>query len=94
MEVFAIGRDGEAEQVGSYESYGWVEDTAVHGNRLYVKDFGGGLEVVDLRVPSSPRREKVELTGGAREVSMRLGYDMAVLPEGWKIKVFDMEQAE
>ncbi len=71
-----------------------MEDTAVYGSKLYVKDFRGKLEVVDLRTPSSPRREKVLLSGGVREVSMRLGHDIAVVPAGWKIKVYDMEVPE
>lgn len=94
VEIFAIGRDGAAEQIGSYTSWGWVEDAVVHGSKMYVKDFGGMLEVVDLRTPSSPRREEVLLTGGDREVSMRLGHDTAVLPAGWKLKAYDVEVVE
>jgi len=94
VEIFSIGSDGRAEQVGSYNSWVWVEDTAVYGSKLYVKDFRGRLEVVDLRIPSSPRREKVLMSGGAREVSMRMGHDIAVLPAKRQIKAYDVEVSE
>ena len=52
------------------------------------------LEVVDLRTPSSPRRENVSMSGGVREVSMRMGHDIAVVPDRWKIKAYDVEVPE
>jgi hypothetical protein len=37
VEVFALNRDGTASQVGSYTSWGWVEDAAVRGSTLYAR---------------------------------------------------------
>ena len=75
--LYSIDKEGVLDNVSAYESWGWVEDTVIYGNRLYVKDSGGYLEVVDLRTPESPRLVDVVAAEGIWEVSGRLGYDFA-----------------
>ena len=82
---------GNLELVSIYESWGWVEDTAIYGNKLYVKDAGGFLEVVSIRLPSSPVREAVVANEGVWEVSGRLGYDVAAILRNNTFEIWTVE---
>lgn len=93
VEIYGLNTDGTNFPIGSYTSWGWVEDSALRGSKLFIKDIGGALEIVDLRSPSSPKRLSVSLADGTREVSARLGSDVIAIPGLLSgIKVYDVKQ--
>lgn len=89
MELYSATTNGVV-HLASHETVGWVQDTAVYGHTLLVKTLGDLMEVVDIRSPSAPK--SVEMTSGARrEVTGKVGADIAVLPGAlWGLRVHDL----
>ncbi len=91
IDLYSIQADGEAVRSGSYWTYLWIEDTAVYGDRMYIMGFADVVEVVELDSLVDPQRLTMLYFGGRKEVSMRLGYDFAVIPGSWYgLNVYDI----
>jgi len=93
VELFSVDAQGRAQKLGRYHASGPVDDTAYYGGYLYAKTWDQVLEVVDVRDPTRPRLSELVPFGAAdKEVSLRTGHDLAVLPDEWHgLGVFDVE---
>ena len=62
-------------EVGAYDTAGLANSAVVSGTLAYVADGAGGLQIVDISTPASPR-----LVGSLAAVSSARGIDLALYP--------------
>ncbi len=62
-------------EVGAYDTAGLANSVVVSGTLAYVADGAGGLQIVDIATPSSPR-----LIGSLAAITSARGIDLAIYP--------------